>query len=269
MNATLDRLGRAGRFLWGGWSGLAALALLAALWQAGHEAYGSLILPAPLATMQTAAATLSDPANWAIIAATLRRAVQGFALSAVIGGIAGLIAGYSPAVMRLARPLLTVVLGVPPIAWLVLALIWFGSSDATVVVTILVGVSPLVFAGTAEGVATRDRGLDAMAQVFGAGPLRRLWSVGIRQMLAHLFPALVLGLATAIKVAVMIEVLASIGGIGNELARARQYLDVTEALAWIGIAVCGLIVVEYGLVHPIRAEFERWRDAARPWGIKR
>lgn len=269
MNATLDRLGRAGRFLWGGWAGVAALALLAALWQAGHEAYGDLILPAPLATIQAAGAILADPTNWVIIAATLRRAVQGFALSALIGGATGLVAGYSPAVMRLARPLLTVALGVPPIAWLVVALIWFGSSDAMVVATILVSVVPLVFAGTAEGVATRDRGLDAMAQVFGAGPLRRLWSVGMRQMLAYLFPALVLGLATAIKVAVMIEVLASVGGIGNELARARQYLDVTEALAWIGIAVAGLISVEYGLVHPVRAEFERWRDAARPWGIKR
>lgn len=150
-----------------------------------------------------------------------------------------------------------------------LALIWFGSSDGMVIVTILVGVVPLVFAGTAEGVAARDRGLDAMARAFGAGPVRRFLAVGLRQMLTHLFPALVLGLATAVKVAVMIEVLASVGGIGNELARARQYMDVTQALAWIGIAVAGLIAVEYCLVHPVRAEFERWREAARPWGLKR
>ena len=108
-----------------------------------------------------------------------------------------------------------------------------------------------------------------MAQAFGAGPVRRLVTVGLRQMLAHLFPALMLGLASAIKVAVMIEVLASVGGIGNELAKARQYLDVTQALAWIGLSVAGLIAVEYGLVHPVRAELERWREAARPWGVKR
>lgn len=269
MSAVLDRLGRAGRFLWGGWAGLAGLALFAALWQAGHEAYGDFILPAPLAVLGAARLILSEPENWQILAQTMGRALRGFALSALIGGAAGLAAGYSPATMRLARPLLTLILGVPPIAWLVLALIWFGASDGMVIVTILVGVVPLVFAGTAEGVANRDRGLDAMAQVFGAGPLRRLWSVGLRQMLAHLFPALVLGLASAIKVAVMIEVLASVGGIGTELARARQYMDVTLALAWIGLAVAGLIAVEYALVHPLRAELERWREAARPWGVKR
>jgi len=263
------RLGRIGRFLWGGWAGLAGLCLLAALWQAGHEAWGEIVLPAPLATVQAAAAILQSPDNWAIFAETMGRALAGFALSALIGGAAGLIAGYSPAVLRLARPLLTVILGVPPIAWLVVALIWFGASDGMVIFTILVGVVPLVFAGTAEGVAARDRGLDAMAQAFGAGPVRRFVTVGLRQMLAHLFPALMLGLASAIKVAVMIEVLASVGGIGDELAKARQYLDVTQALAWIGLSVGGLIAVEYGLVHPVRAELERWREAARPWGVKR
>jgi NitT/TauT family transport system permease protein len=72
-----------------------------------------------------------------------------------------------------------------------------------------------------------------------------------------------------VKVAVMIEVLASVGGIGNELSKARQYMDAAQALAWVGIAVAGLIVLEYGLVHPLRAETERWREAARPWGVKR
>lgn len=269
MTGIAGRLGRILRFLWGGWAGLAALALLAALWQAGYEAYGEIVLPAPLTTLFAAGMILKSEENWVVFGQTMGRALAGFALSAAIGGAAGLIAGYSPAVLRLARPLLTVILGVPPIAWLVLALIWFGASDGMVIFTILVGVVPLVFAGTAEGVANRDRGLDAMAQAFGAGPVRRFLSVGLRQMLGHLFPALMLGLASAIKVAVMIEVLSSVGGIGNELAEARQYLDVTQALALIGLSVAGLIVVEYGLVHPVRAELERWREAARPWGVKR
>lgn len=266
--ALLERLGRAGRFLWGGWAGVAALSLFAALWQAGHEAYGDFILPAPLATLRAAAAILADPANWQALGDTLGRALAGFAVASALGAAGGMVAGYSPATMRLARPLLTVILGVPPIAWLVLAMIWFGATDGMVILTIVVGVLPLVFAGVAEGIAARDRGLDAMAQVCGAGPMRRL-GLGLRQMLAHLFPALMLGLATAIKVAVMIEVLASVGGIGDALARARQYMDVTQALAWILLAVAGLIALEYTLIHPIRGELERWREAARPWGVKR
>jgi len=265
----IDRLGRLGSFLWSAWAGVAGLALLAALWQVGHEAYGSFILPAPLATLAAAARMLADPHTWAVALQTVLRALQGFALSALIGTAIGLAAGYSSAALRLVRPLLTVLLGVPPIAWIVLAMIWFGSTGGTVVVTVVVAATPLVLVGAAEGVITRDRGLDDMARAFGAGPLMRLATLGLRHVAAHLFPALAVALGTAFKVAVMAELLTNTGGVGSALAMARANLDVAEALAWVLIAVAALIAVEFGLVHPVRAELERWREAARPWGVKR
>lgn len=264
-----DRAARLGRFLWSGWAGLAALALLAALWQAGHEAYGDFILPSPLATLAAAWGLLGDPSAWVKLWLTTERALLGFGLAAAMGVLTGLAAGYSPATLRLARPLLTVMLGVPPIAWIVLAMIWFGASHATVAVTILIAATPVVFVGAAEGVASRDQGLDAMAEAFGAGPLRRFWHVAARHVAAHVFPALALALGTAFKVAVMAELLANAGGIGGELARARAMLDISLALAWVLLAVAALICVEYGLIRPIRAELERWREAAQPWGVKR
>lgn len=269
MHALADRLGRSGRFLWSAWSGLAALCLLASAWQLGHEAYGDFILPTPLATARAALEILTRPESWALLRETTGRALQGFCAAALAGGVAGLAAGYSPATLRLARPLITVLMGVPPIAWIVLAMIWFGSSDATVAFTIMIAASPLVFMGAAEGIMSRDRGLDAMARAFGAGPLRRLTTLALRHMAAHLFPALVLTLGSAFKVAIMAELLANVEGVGTELARNRANLDVAGALAWVLIAVGVLIAIEYGLVHPVRAEFERWRAAAQPWGIKR
>ena len=62
-----DRLGRLGRFAWSGWSGLAAVALLAAVWQAGHEAYGDFILPSPMATAIAAIGLLAVPENWTLL----------------------------------------------------------------------------------------------------------------------------------------------------------------------------------------------------------
>lgn len=269
MRASLSRLGRTGSFLWSAWSGIAALSLLAALWQAGHERYGDFILPAPLDTLAACLAILSDPQAWSVTRVTGIRAVEGFLASALIGAVLGLAAGYSPATLRLARPLVTVLLGVPPIAWIVMAMIWFGSTDGTVVVTILIAAAPLVFVGVAEGVMTRDRGLDDMARAFGAGPVRRLTTLGLRHVAAHLFPALAVSLGMGFKVAVMAELLANVGGIGGELARTRANLDIAGALAWVTISVAALIAVEYGVVHPVRSEFERWRAAARPWGVKR
>lgn len=267
--AVLDRLARALRTLWSGWAGLAGLCLLAALWQAGHEAYGPFILTAPLDTLKAVAALAQDPDAWRIGVLTLQRAVTGFALAASCGAMLGFVAGYCPAILRLCQPLLTVLLGIPPIAWIVLAMIWFGGTDATVRVVILVSALPIVFAGSAEGIAGRDRGLDDMARAYGAGPVHRFLDSGLPQAMRAVFPALILALGMAFKVAVMAELLANAGGIGGALADARVQLDIAQALAWVAIAVTLLIVVEYALVQPVRGEVERWRHAARPWGVKR
>lgn len=263
------RAGRAGRFLWSGWAGVAGLALVAAAWQAAHEALGAFVLPAPLDTLRAAARLLADPGHRADALDTLARALQGFALAGGAGAAAGLACGHSAAAMRAARPVLTFVIGVPPIAWIVLALIWLGSGEPTVIATVSIAAAPILFAAGAEGAATRDRGLDDMARVFGANAPQRFATLGLRQAAAHLFPAAVLALGTAVKVAVMAELLTSAGGVGGALATARANLDVAEAVAWVLIAVGGLTAAEALLIAPLRAEAERWREAARPWGVKR
>jgi NitT/TauT family transport system permease protein len=262
-------LGRLGNFLWSGWAGLAGLCLLAAAWQAGHEAYGSFILPAPAQTLQQVAALIADPRFAEAVGTTAQRAATGFVFAAGIGAVIGIAAGYSMATIRAARPLMTVLLGVPPIAWIVLAMIWFGAGDGTVVATVVIAATPIVFGAAAEGIATRERGLDDMARVFGASALQRFGGLALRHLAAHLFPALAVALGTAVKVAVMAELLTNTGGIGTELANARSRLDVSAAMAWVLIAVTLLLVLEYALLQPVRAQLERWRSAAQPWGVKR
>jgi NitT/TauT family transport system permease protein len=265
----LARLGRVARFLWSGWAGLAGFAVLAALWQAGSEAYGAFILPTPAATLASMADLLAEPATWTLIGRTAARALLGFGVAATLGGGLGAVAGFSPATMRLSRPLVTLLLGVPPIAWIVLLMIWFGMGDGTVAATAAIASLPLVFVGTAEGVLGRDRGLEDMARALGVGPLGRLVRIALRQMIATLFPALAMALGTAFKAAIMAELLANAGGIGGELALARATLDIPATLAWILMSVAVLLALEYGVLHPVRAECEAWREAARPWGVRR
>jgi len=262
-------LGRLGRYAWSGWAGLTGLCCIAAAWQAGHEAYGSFILPAPLDTARALAALAASPEFLRTATETTGRALAGFALAAVGGSLIGVLAGYSHAAIRAVKPILTVVLGVPPIAWIVLALIWFGSGGGTAIATVLIAALPIAFAGAAEGVATRDRALDAMARAFGAGPLRRFRSVVLPHLVSHLFPAWTTTLGTSFKVAVMAELLSNAGGIGGALAVARANLDVADAMAWVVLVVGLLLAFEYGVLHPVREELERWRAAGVPWGVKR
>jgi NitT/TauT family transport system permease protein len=269
MRHGLAFLGWAGRYLWSGWAGAAGLFCIAAAWQAGHELYGSFILPAPLETAQEVVKLAQDEAFRRAARETAERAALGFTLSVLIGTAAGIAAGYSFAAMRLMRPVVTVILGVPPIAWIVLALIWFGAGGGTAIMTVVVASLPISFAGGLEGAATRDRGLDAMARSFGAGPLMRLRTVTVPHMVSYLFPAWTTTAGSAWKVTVMAELLSNAGGLGGDLASARALFDIPRVTAIVLVTVGFALFTEYALIQPVRDRLEQWREAGLPWGVKR
>jgi len=266
---SLALAGWAARYVWSGWAGAAGLFCLAAAWQAGHEFYGSFILPSPLETLMALGEIVHEAAFAQAAKDTALRSLAGFALAVTIGTGTGAIAGYSFAAMRLMRPIVTVILGVPPIAWIVLALIWFGSTGGSAIVTVVVAALPISFAGGLEGVATRDRALDAMARSFGAGMWLRFRSVTAPHLISYLFPAWTTTAGTAWKVTVMAELLSNSGGIGGELATARALFDIPRVMALIVAVVGFALFTEYALLHPLRDRLERWREAGLPWGVKR
>ncbi|MGV6875618.1 ABC transporter permease [Pseudochelatococcus sp. B33] len=258
-----------GRYVWAGWVGLAGLFCLVAAWQAGHEIYGSFILPAPLETVTVLIGLFEGPELAQAASETAWRALTGLLLAAGLGTLAGVVAGYSFATMRIMRPIVTVMLGVPPIAWIVLALIWFGSSGGSAVLTVVLASFPISFAGALEGVATRDRALDAMARSLGASLTMRFRSVTLPHLMSYLFPAWTTTAGNAWKVTVMAELLSNTGGIGGQLATARALFDIPLVTAWILLAVAFALITEYGVLNPVREMTERWRSAGLPWGVKR
>jgi NitT/TauT family transport system permease protein len=159
-------LGDALTYLWAGWGAAASLLLLVALWEAGHAAYGTLVLPSPRDTFAEMA----------------RMAAAGRMLPAA--------AGASDVVRRLLQPIATLMLGIPAIAWVVLSLLWFGGSGLAAPFTVVVTTAPIVFAGSAQGVRTLDGALLRMARAFRAPGRVLVWDVYLPHMASYLFPSL-------------------------------------------------------------------------------
>ena len=247
-------------YLWSGWGALSSLLLLLAAWEGGSAVYGPLILPDPGAAFATLHRLIADGITWPALAVTARRALAGLALAVLAGSLLGLAAGVSPTASTMARPLVTVLLGTPPIAWLVLAMLWFGASDGTPVFTVFVACFPVIFVGALQGTRTLDRQLKDMARVFRL-PLRmKLFDLYLPHVVSYLFPAWIAALGTSWKVVVMAELLSSSDGVGAALAVSRSHLDTAATLAWISAVVGSLLAVEYLLLEPVKREIERWRD---------
>ena len=115
-------------YLWSGWGAIASIFLFFACWDLGYQVYGQLVLPSPLETLSTLWEMLHDDSVLEDAKITLYRAFFGFGLSVLFGSILGLIAGLFATASIMSRPIVTILVGMPPIAWIVLAmiLVWYG-----------------------------------------------------------------------------------------------------------------------------------------------
>ncbi|MBN8284676.1 ABC transporter permease subunit [Zoogloea sp.] len=255
-------MGAAGGYLWSGWGSVASICLFLAAWDVAAGHLGELILPRPQDALVRLQGLLTEGQAWPEIAITARRALAGFALSVGIGSLLGLLAGLSVTASMTARPLVTLLVGMPPIAWLILALLWFGAGDGTPVFTVFIACFPIIFVGAMQGTRTLDGQLRELARMFRLPPWMRLTDVILPHVVSYLFPAWISALGMSWKIVVMAELLSTEDGIGAALAVSRSHLDTAASMAWIVALVSSLLAIEYLLLEPLKRHVESWREFA-------
>ena len=251
--------------LWSVLLGLGTLTALLGLWQWGAGYYTSVILPPPGAVAMALQALVQQARLWIAIAATTFHVVTGFTLALVLGGLLGLTAGRHPWVQPAVTPISVALLGTPPIAWLVLTMVWFGLGHTNAISTVAVTVGPMVFAGVADAVMTLDPYLLAVAQVYQLQGKARFQALYWPHMISRLLPVLVTGLGIAWRVSIMSEVLATPTGIGAELNTARANLDTAEVMAWVVITIT-LVLASDTLLRQLQRWLLPWQRV-RPMDI--
>ncbi len=255
-------LAAAAAYLWSGWGAVASLLLFMAAWEAGALLAGPLVLPGPLATLETLRGLFDAGQAAPQMLISARRTLAGLGLAVGAGTALGVAAGLSMTGAMLARPWMTLLMGMPPIAWLVLAMLWFGMGDATPVFTVFVACFPIVFAGALQGTRTLDDGLREVARAYRLPRRMLLLDVLLPHVASYLFPAWVTALGSSWKVVVMAELLAANDGVGAALAVSRAQLDTAASLGWIAAVLALLLGAEYLLLEPVKRRVERWRSAA-------
>lgn len=246
-------------YLWSGWGALASLLLFCAAWEFAGGLYGPLILPGPVATLEQLAQMFASGMALPELLISTRRTLYGLGMALLVGSTLGLLAGRSLTAAMLSRPLITLLLGMPPIAWLVLAMLWFGMGDATPVFTVFIACLPIVFAGAMQGARTLDNQLRKVAQAYRLPWHMQLTDLYFPHVMSYLIPAWITALGTSWKVVVMAELLSTVDGVGAALAVSRAQLDTATSLAWVVAVLLVLLGAEYLLLEPLKRRVERWR----------
>ena len=197
------------------------------------------------------------------VATSVGRAVVGFALAVVVGVGLGLVLGQVGVLRRAFGPLLTALMVVPNVAWVPLAVLWFGLSDATAYFVMLTGAVPAVVAGLTTGTDQVPPQLRRAARVLGASRLETALLVVLPAALPAFVSGLRQGWAFAWRGLMAAEIIAVGGpmgvGLGTLLHEGRAASDLAVVLCAVLTILAVGVLVELTAFGPVERRMLRRR----------
>jgi NitT/TauT family transport system permease protein len=221
---------------------VAAAFLLA--WHAGVRISGSDLFPTPGEVALGIIELARQGLLLKYIVASLFRVSWGFTLAVLIGVPFGLLLGWYARAFQAFNPMIQIFRPISPIAWIPVAILWFGVTDAAPVFLIfLASVFPITVSATAAVQNMQPVYLRA-AQNFGLSRGELFRQVILRASLPQIITGVRIALGVAWLVVVAAEMIAVNSGLGYLIIDARnagkRYDLVVAGMVMIG--VIGLIL---------------------------
>lgn len=244
------------------WPILTAILISLAAWEAvvlsgWREPW---VLPGPREVLPVFFETVTTGTFWQAVALTMRRALIGFALAVLIGGIIGALVSQSWILRRAFGSLITGLQTMPSIAWFPLAILLFKLSESAILFVVVLGAAPSIANGLIAGVDYTPPILLRVGKTMGLTGLARYRHLVIPASLPSFVAGLKQGWAFAWRSLMAGELLVIIGkqSVGTLLHFAREVSDTAEMISvMIVILIIGIVVdLLFGLVD--RSIRTRW-----------
>jgi ABC-type nitrate/sulfonate/bicarbonate transport system permease component len=248
--------------------GVVGVLVLLLLWQGMSWAFNlELILPRPLSVMTDLVKTLLilvkpwlyGPNVYVHLFDSFLRAMIGFGLAAVIGIPLGLVLGRVTTVREYVMPVVRGLYPIPGIAWIPLAILWFGlGNEAVAFVVFASAIFPMIFSTEAGAHRISPVVLDA-GRCFGARGLTLLLNVILPASVPYIITGLRVGLGTAWRMVVAGEMLASPDGIGYLLVESRFQFRASDLMTvMVIVGVVGYLTEKIIIDTVEKRTIEKW-----------
>ncbi len=214
---------------------LVFLFLLLLIWKliALAQFYPTYLLPGPDDVLKTFVWGFTEADFLMVIFESLRRVILGYMVAVLIGTIAGLAVARYSWLDNTVGASLTALQAIPSVAWVPLALLWFGISEAAVLFIVILEAFIPAALGVRSGVMNIPREIIRAAQCLGAKYLDLYVRVIFPAIIPQLVSSLRLSWAFAWRALIAGELFVSGLGIGQQLELGRSLADMSQVIAMI------------------------------------
>jgi len=193
----------------------------------------SIVLPNFADTMRAFFASWTDERIMTGLFITLGRVLRGFGISVAIGLPLSLLMGYSRTLRDFLSPMMNSIRQVPIMAWIPLAVIWFGIGDGpTLYIIVISSISPLML-NTIAGVMNIDPNYINAAKSMGASTPKIFLTIVLPGALPNFLVGCRLGVGLAWMSVICAEFIATAEGIGFLLVEAQHRFQMPRLYALI------------------------------------
>lgn len=155
----------------------------------------------------------------------------------------GVLMGWSRTAQNLLEPVFEMLRPIPPIAWIPLAILWFGISDLQNQFIIFLGIFFPLLINTITGVKNVEHNIVRAARCLGASEKDVLVKVVFRAALPQIITGVRVGLGVGWMALVAAELVGATSGLGWLISDARSVLRTDIILVgMISIGLAGLLI---------------------------
>ena len=201
---------------------LLTLGVLLALWHYSVIWTATKVFPSPLDVKNGVAELIRKRVLWRAIGYSLGRVAIGFGTAVALGVPMGLALGWYPAANQVVNPVVQILRPISPIAWIPVAIIFFGVGDRPAIFLIFLGAFFPILVACINGVRNVPAIFRRAGRNFGLTPAQILSKVVFPAALPQIITGLRLALGIAWLVVVAAEMIAVDSGLGYLVIDSRN-----------------------------------------------
>lgn len=218
--------------------------LLIAIWEAIYRLHfwPSFLFPSPFSVTLALIDGFSDKTFLIAIIASSRRILIGYLIALILGVMMGLLLGKYKIFDETIGSFIVGLQAIPSIAWLPLALLWFGLNDKAIIFIVFLSAGLIMIINTDAGVKGVPPILLRAAKTMGANDIQIFKDVVLPASIPSIVSGMRLAWAFAWRGLVAGELLASNTGLGQVLMMGRNMGDMRQVISvMIIIGTVGLL----------------------------
>lgn len=223
-------------------------------WQLLAVFFGPSLVSSPGVTAEAAwdltrDGTLPQAVGWSLL-----RIMVGWTLGVIVGVPLGVAMGRITIVRELLDPYIEFFRFIPPIAFVTLAVVWFGIGETSKIVLIFYTSVFIVTINTMAGALSVEESRIRAAISLGARPRQVLTSVVLPSTVPFIVTGARLAMGNSFLTIVSAEIVAARFGLGALIWTSRNY----GRIDWIFVGIAALGLLGYVVDRVIRLVVRRW-----------